>query len=217
MHLTLFGGSFNPPHLGHAIIIQDFLASGLTDQIWLLPAHSHTFGKDLAPSHHRLEMADLLIDFLLATSTSSHVSLNPLKLCPVEIDFQLSGHTIDTLEILTSNHEYLRENLSLDYYDLRRGEYSFLMGSDQLPQFHRWGRWQELLQKMIFYVYPRAGHPMEPLHPGMKPFVHSTQTITNFSSTLVRNRLTKNQDVSLLVPPTIIRYIKTNHLYQEDL
>jgi nicotinate (nicotinamide) nucleotide adenylyltransferase len=238
MNITLFGGSFNPPHIGHALIIEEFLSSGLTDELWLLPTYNHAFNKSLAPSNHRLKMCELLIDFL--TKSTDHQSLitgHKLKLCPIEIDYKLSGSTFDTLQVLKKERMYLKEKLlipSSQFYpelaerliaqipletgftkpsSLTGTNYSFLMGSDQLPNFHKWQHYRELLQQMTFHVYPRCDYPMEPLYPGMKPFIHKHQTITNLSSTFVRNRLIHHQACSLIVPPEILAYIQTHKLY----
>lgn len=198
MNITLFGGSFNPPHLGHALIAQDFLAYDHTDELWLLPAYQHTFGKDLAPAHHRLEMSKLLVNYL----NIKHKTLN-IKLCSLEIDHQLSGQTYQTLQLLKSKPS----NTDVSF--------SFLIGSDQLPHFHKWHHHQELLEQMTFWVYPRVGFPMDSLLPGMKAFTHPDQTITNFSSTLIRHRLEHNTDTSLLLPQTISDYIQKHQLYQD--
>jgi nicotinate-nucleotide adenylyltransferase len=224
MNATLFGGSFDPPHLGHALVIQEFLASGKTDELWLLPTFNHSFDKQLTDSHHRLEMCNLLIKFLTPASATFDVDsslLNTnLKLCPIEIDLQLSGQTYDTIEALKQNPPspslFQREGRGgLDSPDssLLTPDYSFLMGSDQLPHFNKWGNYQELLKEMHFFVYPRANFPMEPLYENMEPFIHTDQTITNISSTLIRNRIKNQQDTSLLLPKEIKKYIEENKLY----
>ena len=61
MKVTLFGGSFNPPHLGHALVIAEFLESAITDELWLLPTINHAFGKDLAIVLAGLSLKDRLI------------------------------------------------------------------------------------------------------------------------------------------------------------
>src|SRR3972149_5244841 len=115
MKVTLFGGSFNPPHLGHALVIAEFLESAITDELWLLPTINHAFGKDLAPAQHRLAMAKLLINFINHDLGSK---IYDLKLCPIEIDLNLSGQTYDTLHALKQNPDYLKEKMNLTDYQL---------------------------------------------------------------------------------------------------
>lgn len=215
MHVTLFGGSFNPPHLGHALVVSEFLESGLTDEIWLLPTGNHAFGKDLIESHHRLAMSKLLVGYIEKNLRSTIYDLrSKIKVCSIEIDLNLSGKTIDTLLALKENTDYLDEKMLTDHSSLFSAHYSFLIGSDQLTHFKNWSNWENLLTKMPFWVYERAGYPIENLLPGMKLFDTQDKTITNISSTQVRNKIKNSHASSLLLPDSIISYIKEHHLYK---
>jgi len=193
MNIVLFGGSFNPPHLGHQIVLtQAFELIPNVDEVWLLPTHHHTFGKhhQYASDHHRLAMTKYLLS-------------DKVKLCPIEIDLKLSGETIDTIHQLKSHPKYSIPNT----------KYSFLMGSDNLPSFTKWGSWEKLLDELPFFVYPRAGFPFQPLYDHMTPLESPLQVVTNISSTLIRNRLQKNLPIHHLVPPSIEQYITSHNLY----
>lgn len=54
--IGIFGGSFNPPHVGHVDICKYLFASGACDQIWVVPCFLHPFGKPLASFEDRLTM-----------------------------------------------------------------------------------------------------------------------------------------------------------------
>ena len=205
--ITLFGSSFNPPHIGHALVIQDFLSQGLTDELWLLPTNIHSFGKDLAPTNHRLEMTKLFLKSL----TSNPKPQAPIRLCPIEIDLNLSSQTIDTLKALKET-DYTKSKMNLEFR-IKNLEFSFLMGSDQLPHFQRWGQWQTLLEQMKFYVYPRANHDNSPLLDNMELIEFSGQTITNLSSSLTRSRLQTNNSTQHLLSEPIRAYIKKHNIY----
>lgn len=208
MHITLFGSAFNPPHLGHALIIQDFLEAGVCDQLWLLPANAHSFGKDMIEPHHRLEMTKLFL-----TSLPLHLQ-SKIKICPIEIDHnQTTGNTWDTHQLLQSKSTYLADTLKLSHDDLRLTDYSFLIGSDQLKKFHHWGNYQKLLKVMKFWVYPRADFPAKPLHPGMEVFNTPHQSITNISSTMVRYRLSQGYSLDIHLPTQVTTYITKHKLY----
>jgi nicotinate-nucleotide adenylyltransferase len=213
MNITLFGGSFDPPHLGHALVIQEFLASGKTDELWLLPTYNHSFDKKLTSAEDRVEMCWSLIKYLKTTAHFTKINI-PVKLCTIEIDLRLPGSTMQTYQHLKQSTNYLITHKLLDKSDTAANiQFNFLMGSDQLPTFTKWDYYQELLQKMHFYIYPRANFPMEPLFENMEPFIHKDQTITNISSTLIRNRIKNQQDTSLLLPPAINSYIEEKKLY----
>ena len=189
MNITIFGGSFNPPTLGHRIVIdQAFeLITGL-EQIWLLPDYQHSFAKnnDLAPASDRLAMARMLEREKVKVESSC-------------IDNKMSGNTIEHVTYLKNKYT--------------RHHFSFLMGSDNLKTFRLWPEWQALLRLMVFYVYPRAGYPMKPLCHNMVPLTHPLQIVTNISSTLVRQRIQQNLSWEQLVPPGVAEYIRQKRLF----
>lgn len=207
MNITLFGSAFNPPHLGHAFVIQDFLEVDHCDELWLLPTNISSFGKELLPAETRLEMCNLFIEDLPTALQSK------IKICPIEIDLNLNGETYLTLQTLKSQSEYLKDTMNLSESQLQYVEFSFLMGSDQLPNFHKWTNWQELLDEMTFYVYPRVGYPLEPLKPGMKPFTHDHQIVTNISSTIIKKRKRDKKEYQITVTTRVANYIKDKNLY----
>lgn len=213
--VLLFGGSFNPPHFGHENLIGEALAQlAHINEVWLMPCNNHAFGKDLAPAIHRLAMLKLLIDDLPPAIKSK------VKLCPIEIDFQGNGSTYDTLMLLRSRPEYLKKTMqleSLSLEDIKLIRFSFLIGSDQLPVFNKWQHWQELLQLMPFYVYPRPGYLMKPLQENMTPLKIPPDLVADISSTIIRERLQNGQDVDdNMIPATILSHIKANKLYESS-
>jgi len=261
MHILLFGGSFDPPHLGHLLVIEQAfeLIQGI-DELWLLPTYHHTFGKQSIDPIHRLNMCRMLVSeagrqgvwqqmhepksmFVklrqLQNPDRSRTPLagvedgnfvtkqNVLKLCPIEIDFQTSGSTYDTLQLLRTKHQYIEKmfdnvqlpitnyqpqpkNLKIENSKLK---YSFLMGSDQLPAFESWQNWQKLLEEMHFYVYPRGSHRYPVTYPNMTLLESTTQIITNISSTIIRERIRQKLPISRLLTPAINTYIQEQGLY----
>ncbi len=196
MNIVLFGGSFNPPHLGHKIIIaQAFELIPDLDELWILPCFRHTFQKNLAPAKDRLAMCQLLLDNL-APDIKTKVRLET-----VEIDKRLSGETLEALHILKKNYP--------------QNKFSFLMGTDQLGSFNKWKNWEKLIQELPFYIYPRAGYSNSLKFPNMTLLSSPTQVVTNLSSTLIRQRLEKNLPINHLIPKTIYNYIKTKRLYEK--
>lgn len=192
MNITLFGGSFNPPTLGHQIVInQTFELLKDIDQIWLLPDYRHSFAKndDLSPAQDRLAMTKML-------------SRKKIRVETCAIDRKMSGNTIEHINYLNR-------------FSRARHNFSFLIGSDNLTTFKLWPEWQALLHMMVFYVYPRAGYPMEPLYHNMMPLTHPLQIVTNISSTLVRERIKQNLSWEQLVSPGVAEYIRQKRLFLE--
>ena len=189
MNITLFGGSFNPPHLGHQLVIsQAFEFVKSIDKIWLLPDYQHSpvNNKNLAPVKHRLAMTKSLLNGQVRLETCC-------------IDKKMSGNTIEHITYLEKKHP---QHL-----------FSFLLGSDNLKTFNQWPDYKTLLKKMTFYIYPRASFPLKPLYPNMRPIKHPLQIITNISSTMVRKRLKQNLSIKHLVPEKVEKYINTQNLY----
>lgn len=187
MQIGILGGSFNPPHLGHAIVVRQVLDFTEIEKIWLLPAFKHTFNKNLAPAKDRLQMTQLL--------TEPDVSVSSL-----EIDYNLDGSTLKLLPLLRSLYP--------------KDTFTFLIGSDQLPTFNKWVKWEELLRLQQFLVIPRSGYPSEPLYRGMRVLNHPLLATTNISSTLVRERVKLNLPIGHFVPEKVEEYIKKHGLYK---
>ena len=60
MKIAVFGSAFDPPHIGHDLIVNTLLGNQLVDEVWLLPAKCHASGKSLVSEHHRLAMLKLV-------------------------------------------------------------------------------------------------------------------------------------------------------------
>lgn len=189
MNVTLFGGSFNPPHIGHQLVIAQAFELAPIDEIWLLPMYQHVFSKNdtLAPVKQRLTMTKMLENHRIRTQTC-------------EIDQKMSGQTIEPVKYLIKKYP--------------QHQFSFLMGSDQLKSFNQWGSWQELIKLVPFYIYPRAGFAMRPLWSNMTALTHPLQIITNISSTMVRKRLKSGLTIKHLVPTPVAEYIARNAIYK---
>ena len=185
MNIALFGGAFNPPHIGHLLIAQRVLDFTDVNEVWFLPNYGqHPPKPDVAAYEHRLAMTNML-------------TLPRTRVSTLEIDNKLDGNTINLIPILAKEHEYM-----------------FLIGSDQLPVFHLWGKWQELLKIMPFLVFPRAGFPTKPLYDNMKVVSHKLLIVTDISATKIRARLKQGLTIHEFVPTGVESYIKEHRLYQ---
>lgn len=183
-NITLFGSAFNPPHWGHLLMVQQsFELIPKQDEVWLLPSYGHTFKEVKEVPKKRLKLAAELIKALPGNIR------NKVKVCPIEIDYQTSGETVETLMLLKQEREYLTGKMGIGPEEVLK--FNFLMGSDQLPRFKEWGGYEKLLNEMAFYIFPRPDHPMKPLHPGMTALASDYLITTNLSSTLIRQRLAK--------------------------
>ena len=131
---ALLGGSFNPAHVGHrAISLFAMTALGLDDVWWLVsPGNPLKEGaKDMAPLPVRLRSA-------------RHLARRS-RITPTAIEQQLGTRfTVDTLKLLVRR------------YPNRR--FIWLMGADNLAQFHRWKNWRTIARIMPIAVIARPGY-----------------------------------------------------------
>lgn len=129
----LLGGSFNPAHQGHRrISIHAIKALGLDELWWLVSP-----GNPLKPT---AGMAPLPVRFRSAVQAACGL---PIRVTAIERELG-SPFTVDTLQALTRR------------FPKRR--FVWLMGSDNLAQFHRWHRWRDIARRVPIAVVARPGY-----------------------------------------------------------
>lgn len=132
MRIGLFGGSFNPIHEGHRLVVLQCLKRLRLDRIWLLvsPGNPLKDHGDLAPLEARVAAARATIDHPQVDVTDFEARLG-------------FRYTYDTL-----SHLVRRCNGT---------HFVWIMGADSLASFHRWERWQDIARLMPMAVYARPG------------------------------------------------------------
>lgn len=186
MHICVFGGAFDPPHVGHHQVASSLITHTICDEVWFEPVKMHPFGKVVLANGHREKMLQLILE--------PHMQVDTYELNHEGNDFTLS---FDTLEALSSQYP--------------EHTFSWVMGSDNLAKFHLWGNFQGILDKYPVYVYPRKGFPFEPLRKGMTALKNFPEVTV--SSTEVRSKIATGQSITGLVDPKVEKYIRENKLY----
>jgi nicotinate-nucleotide adenylyltransferase len=193
MNMAVLGGAFNPPHLGHLLISRQVLDFMDFNQVWLTPCYKHTFEKDLAPVKHRQAMTKMLIN-------------SNIKYCGEEIINKLSGDTIELLALLAKKYP--------------EHQFSFIIGTDNLKCFKKWGQWQKLITRFSFLVFPRPGFEYDLKQYGLlnpdykfRLISHPLLITSNISSTIIRQRIKQKLSCQNLVPKKVKEYMKENNLY----
>jgi nicotinate-nucleotide adenylyltransferase len=138
MRIGLLGGSFNPPHAAHRAVSLLALKRLRLDRVWWLvtPGNPLKDVRGLPPLAERLR---------LARAVARHPAIAPTAIEAV-LATQFSH---DTVAKLTARYPRVR--------------FVFLMGADNLAEFHRWRRWPELARRMPFAVVDRAGSSLTAL------------------------------------------------------
>ncbi len=136
--VAVYGGSFNPPHVGHGLVASWVLWTGQADEVWLLPSHSHPFSKRSAPFDRRVAMCEALAD-LLGPGAS---------VCSIEAELPAPHYTFDVLSELSTRHPAQRFRL--------------VAGADVVDDLPRWHRWHDLAERYDPLFVGRQGYPTPP-------------------------------------------------------
>jgi nicotinate-nucleotide adenylyltransferase len=194
--IGLYGGSFDPVHIGHLALARAAQQQLRLDQVRWLPAGAPWQKADraLAPAEHRLAMLRLAID------------VEPTHLIDRrEIDREGPSYTIDTLEAL--EHEWPRSEV----------EWHLIIGQDQFARLHTWHRWRDIVARVHVAVVAREGRLVQ-VSDEVRSSLPRGQAIEMaplpVSSTEIRRRVAAGESIAGMVPAAVARYIERHGLYR---
>ena len=193
MRLGLYGGTFDPVHLGHLILAEQCREACGLDAVWFVVAGSppHKPG-ERTPLAHRLEMARIAV----AGHEAFEVS---------EIEAKRPGphYSVETLEAVR------RERPGDDLF--------FLIGADSLADLPHWRQPEEIARLATLVVANRPGvePPAPDLGPDARPFRRVTIPPIGIASHDLRRRLAEGRSVRYMVPRGVEAYIAANALYRD--
>lgn len=132
MRIGLFGGSFNPAHEGHMLVVEQALRRLALDRLWVLvtPGNPLKHHDDLAPLAERVAGARRLMD-------DKRIEVTGFE---AEHGFKYSFQTI----------LYLKQALADRHF-------VWIMGADNMVGFHHWQRWAEIARLLPLAIYVRPG------------------------------------------------------------
>lgn len=191
MRVALFGGSFDPPHAGHLMVMAYALGVARVERLVMIPCFQHPFEKRLSPFAHRLAMCRLAAKLFTAVEVS-------------DVEARLGGdsRTLRTVKQLRS--ERPDDRLVL------------VIGADLLKERERWYGYPELASLVEFFVVGRAGHPRTEAPEGQVFLTGGSGIdVPDVSSTEIRSRLRAGRGAEGLVPSAVLDYIAEHGLYRE--
>jgi nicotinate-nucleotide adenylyltransferase len=189
MKIGLFGGSFDPVHLGHLLVARAALEELALTRLFFIPAAQSPFKANAAPTPAALRLQ--MLRLALAGETTCEID-------DLEIDRGGLSYTVDTLR---------------HYADKYAGaELFYLIGSDQAALLPQWREAGELARLAEFVVVPRLGQAPPEIPP---PFRGRTlRGIPNaISSTEIQARRRAGLPITHLTPPAVAEAIANNRLY----
>ncbi|MBQ8029769.1 MAG: nicotinate (nicotinamide) nucleotide adenylyltransferase [Clostridia bacterium] len=198
--IGIFGGTFNPPHIAHKRLATEMAKVVGFDEIIIIPTYTppHKETSSLADCEHRLEMCRLTFSEKL------------FSVSDIEIRRKGKSYTVETVSELKKRY---------------RGDKLFLLvGSDMLLSFHRWYKFEEILQNCTLCVISRDDEEGKKLlcqyaekTLGLREekgeIVVLNSDAVELSSTEIREKIKKGEDVCRLLEEKTGEYIKEKGLY----
>jgi len=185
--VCIFGGTFNPPHIGHLIMANEVYHALEFDEIRFMPnaIPPHKEANELCTVKQRLEMV--------------HIAVKPFPYFSVEtIELDRGGisYTYDTMDELQKREPDTK--------------FSFLIGGDMIAYLEKWYRIDELTKLVQMVGVKRPGYELKTKY--QVTLIEAPQI--DLSSTMLRKRISDHKDVSLLVPHEVQEYIRQEYLYE---
>jgi nicotinate-nucleotide adenylyltransferase len=198
MNIAILGGSFDPPHKGHAAIAEKLLKEKYFDEIWLIPCYHHPFIKKLSSPDKRLKMA-------------KHLENGKIKISDFEIKKGTTSYSIDTLIFFAKKHP--------------QHKFSWIIGTDQIEDFTKWKDWKKIINDFKLVIVPRTGFKKaKKILKNIYNQISSPNHIVfidkgvfppiRISSTMIRKKIKQNKSTSGFLPTGIEKYLKKTKLYQ---
>lgn len=195
--ILVFGGTFNPPHLGHSNLLAAFKSEMKFDRVLIIPTAypPHKEEKEHISGEKRLQMCKL--------------AFPDCEICDYEVARGGKNYTADTLEHLKSVYPH--------------SELYFLMGTDMLLSFGEWKEPQRILKNAVLLCACRDGETkarglenfaLNELHLKKEQFLISEKEPFEASSTDIRKALKNKKDISDFVCPEVAQFIEREGLYE---
>lgn len=193
MPIGILGGTFDPVHNGHISIAQSFLYSGYINELWVLltPAPPHKPDQLLTDYDLRLGMLKAAFE-----------GQNNTRVCDLERRFEQPSYTVQTLEYL--NRRYPDKTFYL------------CIGEDSVINFKAWHRWKDILAYTDLLVARRPSTDAVEMDADLAMQVHFVpHKPIEISSTSLRNRAVRGEDISTMVPSSVAEIIREHQLYSK--
>lgn len=196
MNIAVFGGTFNPVHIGHIKLVESIENKMHFDRIYIIPTKipPHKIAPKLASADDRINMC--------------HLAFNDEKyvISDYEIKQEGKSYTINTLR-------YLRQLYPDD-------DLFLLMGSDMLLAFHKWKEYKQIVKLATLVAIARHDEDIIKIK-NYIPFINSIDgkciiintTPIDISSSQIRQMIKDKREIACYLPEKIVKYIYNNKLY----
>ena len=199
----IFGGSFDPVHFGHLIMVQSVAEKVQADKIILIPTCANPLkNPPVATNSQRLEMLKLAVE-----------GQTEFEICDIELNRKPPSYSYNTIVELESRFN---------------SKPALIVGADMIVDLHRWYRVDDLLSVCDLIIACRLPANIAQMRKmlqqktGLLQDKHIKQIsqsiietpMIDISSTLIRDRVKQGLSVDFLVPAKVAEYIKTQQIYR---
>jgi nicotinate-nucleotide adenylyltransferase len=199
MRIGIFGGTFDPVHLGHLVLAEQCRDHAKLDRVWFLPsAHPpHKADQPVTRFEQRCEMVELAI--------AGHPAFRVER---IEKELPPPSYTAETLAVLLHRHP--------------ADEFLLLMGADQLPDLPGWYEPRRVVEQAGIVMIPRPGVPVwtaEMLAGALGVDVSAIRLkmvdcpLIEIASREIRRSVAEGMSIRYLVPRAVEEYIRDRRLY----
>jgi nicotinate-nucleotide adenylyltransferase len=184
--IAVFGGSFDPPHVGHLLAVEYVLAIAAFERAIVVPVCDHAFGKRMAPFEDRLTLARACFGHDTRVEVSA-----------IEAELPRPNYTERTLERLHAL--------------VPGASFGLVLGSDVLPETAHWHDFPRVRELAPPFVLTRAGYEEPELPPPVLPEVSSTHVRELLGR---RAEAEAGRRLAALVPRRVLEAIEARGLYR---
>ena len=215
MRYGVFGGTFDPIHMGHLRTAEEIVQQLNLAKLFLIPAAAppHKHCSPVSAFGHRFEMAKIAIG-----------DSNKLEVLDIEAKREGPSYSVDTLR-------ELRSSLG------PKNDLYFIVGLEGFFEIHTWKEYRSLFDLAHFVVVERMGYRYQDIFPYLKKvgidfrptndphkvilasgssLVHMAPTRMDISSTQIRSLVRQGLSIRYLVPDQVMNYILAKRLYRKD-
>lgn len=194
--IALYGGTFDPIHLGHLEIARKVLELFEIEKVLFIPAQAppHKIGRPVTEPIHRYAM------LALATQNDPRLSISTF-----ELDAPGRRYTVDTVQ-------HFQKTLG------DAAELFFIMGADSWSEIQTWREWERLLLMINHIVVTRPGYEVAEAPPEVKHRVFFTDAVMkDVSATNIRRLASEGrvEELAKLVPEPVAEYIRKYQIYRD--
>ena len=195
--IAIFGGTFNPIHIGHIEIVKELSTNENIEKILVMPAKlpPHKSVDFLAEDDHRVKMCELAV-----------CDITKAEVCKLELERAGKSYTVDTIK-----------EVKKKYQDK---DIAITIGADMVVTFDEWKDYKVILENAKIITFGRSGTNMDSYNDSIAhlkelgaDLIKIEGEISHVSSTEIRNALINGGDTSGLLDCRVYEYILDNNVY----